>query len=288
MNDLTVVICTRNNKGVLIKSLPSIVAKAKEANANVLVVQNDTSKEHMFKHHECRDFGIKQISLKKPGLANARLKALKHVHTKYVAYCDDDIYPLPNAFVNAVSLLERQGGWAIAGGPIYCGVPKVSKAHLSIFACNHYRPDSFVERDLSKLECLPGALLIMSTQVAKTYMPLVELKGRKGRGWLDYSGEDFEFQAIAGANNVRCFYDPSIEAIHRFNPQRANWLNIMKMSFSENLPWHYLLMKAGHSDFMARSMIYRKVRKHLFSPKASLSYRIALLGKLVGLYLGPK
>lgn len=285
MSDLTVVICTRNNKGVLIKSLPTIVAKAKEANAKVLVVQNDTSKEHMFKQHECRYFDIKQINLKKPGLANARLKALKHVHTKYTIFCDDDVYPISGAFSNAIKFLESLNELAIIGGPIYCGIPNLSKAHFSVFACNHHRPSNAECLNLSKLECLPGAFIAMHTQVAKTYMPLVNLEGRKGRGWLDYSAEDFEFQAIAGNHGIKAYYVPDVEAIHRFNPERANLFNIYKMSFAENLPWYYLLKKAGHSDHMARNIIYRKARKHLFSPKTSLSYRLALLGKLLGIWL---
>ncbi len=245
---LTIAICTYDRSTLLSECLQSIYVQEGE-DVEVIVVSNHPSPSKLADVQEITSLykGCKLLHEGNVGLSHARNLALKHCHTKYIAYVDDDARLNVNYLSTAKNLLKEHsmiclGGhiqsWWYYGRSNWLaedwGQKPLLAEHLQILKDDQY---------------LWGSNIIVDTQCLKEVGGFPLKRGMIGTK-LGYGAENL-MQIELRSRGHAIFYTPTLIVDHVITAEKLH------------LSWHLKSIVRTYND-----------GRDIFPEQYRLSYRI--------------
>jgi glycosyltransferase involved in cell wall biosynthesis len=212
--DLSLIICTRNRCGQLVRCLESIRRLEFERPWELIIVDNastDATSAVIQKFMKAAAFPICYVSEPKPGLGNARNAGLAAAGGEILAFTDDDCYPAPD-FLSRVWSAFRDPTLGYVTGRILLHDPE----DLPIGTNYSTKPVSFRGESFINPGGVQGANMAFRRQV------LAEVGGFDplfGAGSL-FPAEDLDAASRASAAGWNGQYCPDI-IVHHHHGRRA-------------------------------------------------------------------
>ena len=214
---ITIIVCTRNRRRALMRSLDSIerAACAYDARLIELIVVNnasvDDTREHLSSFVQGSRVSARAIDKPEAGLARARNAGLRQATGEVIAFIDDDCTLSEDYFVDLAQLYAAPPFQIIRGGRVELGEPEDFELTVKTTA----------ERERYRPAVPPGGFVLgcnltMHRDVAERIGPFDE---RFGAGGPLRSAEDTDYFVRAHRLGVPIEYVPRMSLVHHHGRQ---------------------------------------------------------------------
>lgn len=229
MIKLSVVICTLNRSGLLIKCLDSLILQLDEK-VEIVVVDNDSrdSTVEIVKNYYKRFRNLKIIIEKITGLSHARNRGFNNVKSEWVLYIDDDAIAFPNLIERALYLVKKEDFDCIGG--MYYGYYESEKPKWipNDFGSKYKYSEQLTECPYS-IPC--GGIVLYRKSMLET---LGGFSGEFGMSGIQKNlGEETELQFRASQLGYKIGFDPDLKVYHLVKPEYTSLRWFLKRSFLE-------------------------------------------------------
>jgi glycosyltransferase involved in cell wall biosynthesis len=211
MNDLSIIVCTRNRADSLVFCLQSIeisVAGHGKGEVELLVIDNnstDNTAALVQDWQKSATVKSRLLRAEKPGLSEARNVGLCHAVGKVIAFTDDDCRVAPDYIEQIAAAYGDDHAPVIRGGRVELGDPRDLPFTI--------------KTDLERQEFFggnPGGF-IHGCNLTMTRTAIDRVGGfdvRLGAGKILGAAEDADYVYRAHRTGIPVFYDPAIVVYH--------------------------------------------------------------------------
>jgi len=228
----SVIICTFNRANLLKHCIDSLVNQSLSSDQfEIIVIDNNSSDETKSTVDSYKQYGVRYIFEKEPGLSNARNRGIIESKGYYLAYIDDDA----KADKSWLEIAKREihtstNDIDCLGGPYY---PFYTTIKPNWFK-DEYEVRGFGDerRELSYLEYLSGANMIWSRKSINIIGGFEKDLGVT-EGYLKLGEETFAFDKLRMLNkDAKIIYVPDLIIFHWVPPYKMRIIYNLKRRFA--------------------------------------------------------